>query len=458
MDESGKQPPSVLVVIVDDMGVHQIGCHGGGFYETPRIDCLASTGVKFNCAYSAAPVCSPARAALYTGMHPARLHLTNYIPGTEPENPRLLTPPWRAYLPVEVETLGDVFKTAGYATGHFGKWHLAPDYHYSPGRPMDPESQGFDTVTVTRKPMADAEPEKDPHHVDSITSDAMRFITAAGANPFLCIVAHNSLHRPEMAPASLIAKYAAKPGANGGAKRAVVGAMVEHVDTSIGQLLDHLESSGRARDTIVVFTSDHGAFGPTSERKPLRGAKADLYEGGIRVPFIWSWQGRIAQGERATPVFGADLFPTLLDLCGLQSHSPCDGVSITGAVLEPGREPPARDEFCWHFPHYHHLGIAPCGAIRSGRWKLVEWFERTIGGCRDGSPFELYDLDADPGESMDLSTRHPGVCAELSARLAAWRKRIGAQEMKPNPRFNPGDIAHAMPPPPTGDPGNPFGE
>jgi len=146
MDEVGKQPPSVLVVIVDDMGVHQVGYHGSGFYETPRIDRLASTGVKFNCAYSAAPVCSPARAALYTGIHPARLHLTNYIPGTEPENPRLLTPPWRAYLPVEVETLGDVFKAGGYATGHFGKWHLAPTDEMTPVGPYDhwPLQRGFD--------------------------------------------------------------------------------------------------------------------------------------------------------------------------------------------------------------------------------------------------------------------------------------------------------------------------
>src|SRR5688572_25873026 len=122
--------PNILLVIVDDMGVHQLGCHGSSFYETPHIDQLAREGVRFNAAYSASPVCSPSRAALYTGLHPARLHLTNYIPGTVPINPLLLTPKWRPYLPVETVTLGDAFKAAGYSTGHFGKWHLAHDYLY----------------------------------------------------------------------------------------------------------------------------------------------------------------------------------------------------------------------------------------------------------------------------------------------------------------------------------------
>ena len=157
--------PNILVVIVDDMGLHQLDCNRKEFYETPHLDRLATEGVRFNAAYSASPVCSPARAALYTGIHPARWHLTNYIPGTVPQNPRLLTPPWRTYLPVEADTIGDVLKRLGYATGHFGKWHLAPDYLHTPGRPSDPESQGFDDVFVTRKPPIDADPEGDPLHV-----------------------------------------------------------------------------------------------------------------------------------------------------------------------------------------------------------------------------------------------------------------------------------------------------
>ncbi len=450
-------PPNILVVIVDDMGVHQLGCHGSTFYETPHLDRFARESALFKCAYSASPVCSPARAALYTGLHPARLHLTNFIPGTEPANPRLLTPPWRAHLPVEVDTLGDMFKSRGYATAHFGKWHLAPDYHYEPGRPMDPESQGFETVRATRKPLADADPEHDPHHVDGLTDDAIAFMEAQHGRPFLCVLAHNTLHRPELAPAALVAKYARKPGADRNCNRPVVAAMVEHMDRSIGRLLEHLRATGRDRDTIVVFTSDHGAFGRSDERKPLRGAKADLYEGGIRVPLIIRRPGAPAGGtEISVPVFGADLLPTLLELAGLEIPGGLDGRSLCPLLHHPGGPPPQEALF-WHFPHYHHLGYAPCGAIRVGRWKLIEWFEQTVAGANSGTPFELYDLSADPGETADLASREPARCARMLGRLRAWRREVGAQEMAPNPRFDAALGASRAAPPP-GDPVNPYGE
>jgi arylsulfatase A len=449
--------PNILLIVIDDMGVHQLGCYGSSFFETPRIDQLAGAGVRFTCAYSASPVCSPARAALYTGIHPARLHLTNYIPGTEPANPRLLTPPWRAHLPVEIATLGDEMKARGFATGHFGKWHLAPDYHYRPGRPMDPESHGFEHVVVTRKPLVTDDPEADSHHVERLTDEAIRFMSTSRSEPFFCVVAHNTLHRPELAPASLIAKYAAKQEANHDAHRPVVGAMVEQLDRSIGRLLDHLHSSGLAENTLVVFTADHGAFGRSAERKPLRGAKADLFEAGVRVPLLYSWPGRIEPGERMEPVFGTDLPPTLLDLCGLAADGPYDGVSLLPTLSHPAVAPPKRDQLCWHFPHYHHLGLAPCGSIRVGRWKLVEWFERTIGGNGDGPPCELFNLEDDPGEARNLADEEPQRCAELLARLRRWRQDIGAQEMSLNLNYRPEDSANAAPPPP-GDPENPFGE
>lgn len=447
--------PNILLVIVDDMGIHQLGCYGCTFYETPNIDGLAAAGVLFPSAYSASPVCSPARAALYTGLHPARLHLTNYIPGTEPANPRLRTPPWRAHLPVEVVTIGDALKAAGYATGHFGKWHLAPDYHYAPGRPMDPESQGFDTVVVTRKPLATADPESDPHHIDRLTDEAIRFISAPRHQPFLCVVAHNALHRPELAPAALVAKYAAKPGADREFNRPVIAAMTEQLDRSIGRLRDTLKGRGIERNTLVVFTADHGAFGRSAERKPLRGAKADLYEGGLRVPFIWQWSGRIAPAVRDMPVSGMDLVPTLLDLCVQAAPASSDGVSLREILLSAGAPRAGNRELCWHFPHYHHLGLAPGGAIRAGRWKLVEWFEQTIGGAPAGRPYELYDLESDPGEARDLAAAQPELCRELAARLRAWRRETGAQEMTPNLQYNPAGSALSVPPPP-GDSGNPY--
>lgn len=451
--------PNILLVIVDDMGVHQLGCYGSSYYETPCLDRLASEGARFGTAYSASPVCSPARAALYTGFHPARLHLTNYIPGTEPANARLSTPPWRAHLPVAIDTLGDHFRRLGYATGHFGKWHLAYDYDYAPGRPTDPESQGFDSVLVTRKPLAGADPEGDPHHVDRLTDAAIDFMRAPRDRPFLCVVAHNALHRPELAPAALNAHFAAKSGADRDSCRPVLAAMTALVDASVGRLLAALDADGRRQDTLVVFVTDHGALGRSSVRKPLRGAKADLYEGAIRIPLIVSRPGTIAPGTRGGIAFGTDLVPTLLALAGAGGRAAdgLDGVSLEASLREGRDAGEGREELCWHFPHYHHLGLAPCGAIRVGPWKLVEWFDRTIGGATDGPACELFHLERDPQELDNLAAAHPERCADLLARLRAWRRRVGAQEMALNPRFDPSRDANAAPPPP-GDPANPFGE
>jgi len=448
------ESPDIVIVIVDDMGVHQLGCYGSTFYATPSFDRLAREGVRFGAAYSASPVCSPARAALYTGLHPARLHLTNFIPGTVPANPRLLTPAWRPHLPLEVDTLGDIFKARGYATAHFGKWHLAPDYHYRPGRPMDPESQGFDTVQVTRKPPVEADPEADPHHIDALTDASIAFLARPRAQPRLCVLAHNALHRPELAPAAETARIARRPGAELDANRPVIAAMVEHVDRALGRLLDALR--GRERETIVVVTSDHGAFGRSEERKPLRGAKADLYEGGIRVPLLLRWTGRLAAGtEVAAPVCGTDLLPTLLELTGQAPAPDLDGRSLC-PLLEDPAAPSPHAELCWHFPHYHHLGLAPCGAIRAGRWKLIEWYEPAANGATE-FPGELYDLAADPGESVDLAAREPARARDLLDRLRAWRRAVGAQEMSLNPDFDPARGPSRAAPPP-GDPANPYGE
>jgi arylsulfatase A-like enzyme len=207
---------------------------------------------------------------------------------------------------------------------------------------------------------------------------------------------------------------------------------------------------------VVVFVSDHGALGRSTLRKPLRGAKADLYEGALRVPFIVSRPGMIPPGDRGGVAFGADLVPTLLELTGAGAAGALDGVSLGRSLREGVPAGEGRDELCWHFPHYHHLGVGPCGAIRVGPWKLVEWFERTIGGAMDGPPCELFHLDRDPGETQDVASVHPGPRDELLGRLRAWRQRVGAQEMTLNPRFDPAAAGTGAPPPP-GDPAHPFG-
>jgi arylsulfatase A-like enzyme len=444
-------PPNILMIIADDFGIHQLGCTTGGtgFFVTPHLDQLAAEGVRFTSAYATAPVCSPARASLYTGVHAARLHLTEFIPGSQVFNPPLLEPAWQRGLPVAAETLGDALKEQGYATAHFGKWHLAPDYNYSPGRPMDPESQGFDDVMVTRKPSPNADPEADPHQLSELTKRAINFCSRARKRPFFCVVAHNMLHRPEIAPAALVAKYAAKEGADPECNRPVLGAMVEQLDASIGRLLAALRRSGRDRDTLVVFTADHGPLGACDGRRPLRGSKATLYEGGLRIPLLMRWPGRIqARQVRDTLVSGADLFPTLLTAAGVTQHPPVDGLDLW-PVIERPTHPLPRSELCWHYPHYHHQGIAPCGAIRIGDFKLIEWFEPVLRPplYHDGTPYELYNLALDPVESRNLADDDPARRDALLRQLHKWRAAVGAQMMHPNPGYDPAVPTRVLPPP-----------
>jgi arylsulfatase A len=441
--------PNILLIIADDFGIHQLGCTmEHGFFATPHLDRLAAEGVRFARAYSTAPVCSPARASLYTGLHPARLHLTEFIPGSDAINPPLLVPEWKRGLPVSAVTIGDALKAHGYATGHFGKWHLAADYNYTPGRPMDPESQGFDEVFVTRKPAPDADPESDPHHVDEITSRAIDFCTRPRDQPFLCVVAHNAVHRPEIAPAALVAKHAAKPGADSKVNRPVLGAMVEQLDTAIGRLLEALRQGRRERETLVVFTADHGPLAPATRTHPLRGAKANLYEGGLRIPLLFRWPGKIAPRQvRDAVVSSTDLFPTLLAIAGA-GHAPVDGLNLWPLIEEPQRHLP-RTELCWHYPHYHHQGIGPSGAIRVGDYKLIEWFEPALGVSRTKGPpaCELFNLSRDPGESCNVAEAEPERRDALLRQLRKWRSAVGAQPMKPNPNYNPALPTRVLPPP-----------
>src|SRR6478735_2835448 len=208
------RPPNIVFILADDMGWNQVGYHGSTYYSTPNIDRIAHEGLQFRHAYSAAPICSPTRAALMTGKSPARLHLTDFIPGREWEDKPLVTPKMQQGLPLEETTIPELLHTRGYTSGLFGKWHLAPTYDYAPWRPMDPESQGFDEVYHTRKPEEGDAGKPDAHNAVSITDRAIDFIARHKDEPFFCYIAHNVVHRPLMEEEQLIAKYRAKHGAN----------------------------------------------------------------------------------------------------------------------------------------------------------------------------------------------------------------------------------------------------
>ena len=430
-----QKQPNIVFILVDDLGVHEMSCYGNTYYESPNIDKLAKEGMLFTDAYAACPVCSPTRASIMTGKYPARLHLTDYIPGAKVSGKeKLLLPEWVQKLMLDEITIAEALKEAGYSTGHFGKWHLNIDKNYFPDRPGDPGSQGFDDVLTTVKPKSSDDPYKDPHHVEEITSRAISFIERNKSNPFFCYVAHHSIHSPKMERKELIDKYAAKEGSEIEMNIPKIGAMVESLDKSIGRIMDKLDELNLSNDTIVIYFSDNGCSSAKEYLKPLRGGKAQLYEGGIREPMIIRWPGVVEVGSTCSvPVSSIDFFPTLLSVVGIKNKYNVDGVDIM--PLLKGYREINRDAIYWHYPHYHPGGIAPSGAIRAGDYKLIEWFEKSVEGTDKEGALELYDLKNDISEQKNLIKKKPEVAEELYKKLLQWRTEVNAQMMQRNPGY-----------------------
>lgn len=410
--------PNVVFILADDLGVNDLACYGRGEHHTPNLDRLAKDGARFTAAYAACPVCSPTRAALLTGRHPARLHLTTFLPGRgDAPAQKLLHPTIRQHLPLEEVTLAESLKAAGYATACIGKWHLG-------GAGFGPEKQGFDTVYAGR---ANTPPTADEggKGENDLTRQAEAFITANRDRPFFLYLAHNTPHIPLGANRDLVEKYKAT-------FNPTYAAMIDAMDASVGRVMKALEDLKLADRTIVVFTSDNGglhvpelAADPPTHNTPYRAGKGFLYEGGIRVPLIVRWPGVVSPAQEiATPVISTEWTPTLLAAASVEVKG-LDGVSLV--PLLRGRELEARPLY-WHVPHYTNQGSRPAGAIRNGIWKLIEHYEN--------GRLELFDLAKDPGERADLAATMPKKAAELRAELAAWRTTVGAQENTPNPTFD----------------------
>lgn len=440
-----KKKPNIVFILADDLGRHQLGCYGNPYYETPHIDALAGQGVSFTDAYAACPVCSPTRASIMTGKYPARLHITDYIPGNPFPCAKLKTPDWSKELPLDEVTIAEILEKAGYVSGHFGKWHLAKenDSQYVPGQSGMPEAQGFSDVLVTAKPesnetaKAGADPDYDAHHARAITDRAIDFMQNNKDRPFFCYIAHNLVHRPEMEYAPLIVKYARKPEAcNKMGNNPVLGAMVEVLDAQVGRVLKSLDDLGIADNTLVVFFSDNGDLYGREGLKPFYGAKADLYEGGIRMPLIVRWPGVVKPDTTCSEIVSSiDFFPTFAEIAGVKVSDPSvDGVSILSALTGSG--PVKRETVYWHYPHYHTLGIGPSGAVRNGKYKLIEWFEKSADGPTAEGAIELFDLEADPGERKNLASTMPDRARQMYDDLRAWRKSVNAQEMAFNERYD----------------------
>ncbi len=429
--------PSIVLILADDLGINDLHCYGRTEHKTPNLDRLAAQGTQFNCAYCASPICSASRAGLLTSKHPARLHLTTFLNG-RPDAPsqKLLQPRIEpALIPTE-QTIAEVLKREGYATGIFGKWHLGAG-------DSAPTKQGFDTAF---EPTDHGDPSTAGGKNELLISDkAIDFIRAQAARPYFCYVPHH-------APHITLSATKEKLTSNAAAWNPLYAATIESLDDSIGKLLKAIDESPRAENTIVIFTSDNGGLHvpegheePVTHNTPYRAGKGYLYEGGLRVPLLIRWpKGYAAAQKIDSPVSLLDILPTLFDAAKInvsKTIGPIDGQSIaallsTDATTKSKAEKAAQERpFYWHLPHYTNQGSRPASALRVGNWKLVEDYET--------GPLELYDLSNDVGEGRNLLTQSESIAAahEVPARklhdqLVAWRKSVGAQELTPNRAFD----------------------
>ena len=432
-------PPNVLIIIADDLGWSQIGCYGSTFYETPNIDKLAKSGIRFSNAYSAASICSPTRAAIMTGKYPARLDLTDFIPGNFPKNKPLLTPDnWQKYLPLDEVTIGEKMEASGYSTGFFGKWHLSKEKLPPESLPHNPSKQGFKETFVTYKPSRNLIQKwqienKDFHNVDTITKRGIEFIEQNKKVPFLLVLSHNTIHDPLLENQELINKYQNKQGSEKKENNPTIGAMIETLDLSVGQIVKKLKNLKLFDNTLLIFSSDNGGKHKHASQKPFKKGKGWLYEGGIRVPLIISWPEKIQNhfiSEQMTS--SIDFLPTILNVTnsGLENKSVYDGIDIS-PVFDDKSNLIKRDELYWHYPHYHSgSGMEPASAMRWKDYKLIQWHEPTLLNLE--KQIELYNLKLDPGEKNDLSQVEPEIAILMRNKLKNWIIQVEANMPKIN--------------------------
>ncbi|MCX6624123.1 MAG: sulfatase [Acidobacteria bacterium] len=437
------RPLNFVFILLDDFGWSDSGCYGSKFYETPNIDRLASQGMRFTDAYAACPVCSPTRASILTGKYPARLGVTDWIPGRKQwPAARLVTPPVGRQLPLEEVTLAEALKPAGYASGAIGKWHLG-------GEGFSPEQQGFDLNVAGNfrgSPSSYFGPfnlpgltgsSKEDYLTDRLADEAARFIGDHRQQPFFLYLPHFAVHIPLQAKQELVARFQAKADPANPQHDPVYAAMIASADQAVGRVTAAIDESGLADRTVVIFTSDNGGLrfegkrkAPVTSNLPLRAGKGHLYEGGIREPLIVRAPGVTRPGSVCHhPVSSVDYFPAILEMAGVRRPpaGAIDGVSFTR--LLGGGKPPAHRPLFWHYPHYSNQGGVPSGAIRQDDYKLIEFYE-------DGR-LELFHLPGDPGEQRNLVRRQPKKARQLHEALRRWRASAGAAMPTANPEYDP---------------------
>jgi len=458
LDLTAKNSPSYVLILVDDLGYMDIGTYNPkSFYETPNVDRLAKSGMKFTDGYAANPVCSPTRFGIQTGRHPSRKDATNFFSGRR--GGLFNSAPLHDRMDLEEVTIAEALKKKGYATFFAGKWHLGPTDEFWPTKQgYDVNAGGFSKggpyggkkyFSPYGNPRLSDGPDGE-HLPDRLASETCAFIEKNKDKPFFAMLSFYSVHTPLIGRPDLVAKYKKKATQINGAefgdeemtwprngktrkvrilqKHAVYAAMVEAMDLAVGKVLNKLKSLGLDDKVVVAFTSDNGGLstseGSPTSNLPLRGGKGWIYEGGIREPFIVRWPGVTKAGSVCPePVMSTDFFTTFVKAAGGKPKGvgPIDGVDLM--PLLKGGKSLERDALFWHYPHYSNQGGFPSGAIRMGNWKMIERYE-------DGQ-VHLYDLSKDVSEHTDLSKVHPEQVAKMRKTLHQWYEEVDAKFLQP---------------------------
>ncbi len=459
--EATPRPANIIFVLADDLGWAELGCYGNRFNETPHLDRLAKEGLRFTQAYAAAPVCSPYRAAFLTGQYPARVGILDY-----------LRPDSENGLSKKHVTLPEMLRKNGYATGMIGKWHLSGYKYHGAKNEVRPTDHGFAwntgsevkgvgnganfwpyvfrTQSIRWLDLPQNKLGRREYLIDRLNHEAVGFIERNQAKPFFLYLSHYAPHTILNGRPDLVAKYRRKhpPGKStrercylcqdatlkgdsgnhwAGDHNPHLAAMLEGIDDGIGQITQKLKELGLDQDTILIFSSDNGGETNVTSNAPLRGGKSQLYEGGIRVPLIVRWPGKISGGTTSSqPTVNVDFYPTLLESANVNPDKAqkLDGVSILANWTNP-KATPKREAIYWHYPleKPHFLGGISGGAIRAGDWKLIESF--------DTGKVELYNLARDFSEKNDLAENQPSLAKLLLNQLIQWRKSVGATKTAP---------------------------
>lgn len=444
-------PPNVLFILADDLGINALGCYGNEYVETPNIDRLAGQGMRFTNGYSADPTCAPSRASIMTGQYvprhgiyrvsdrhekdPTTLAAMRYLPPVNyrPEGKGV------GLDPAEI-TLAEAFKAGGYATAGFGKWHL--------GRgKSDMRNQGFDQAVETTKHYGfRAEPEQtdigaNEYNADYTTRKGIAFMREKHGTkqPFFLYMPYYLVHKPLEPKPELLAYFKKKYGNDLSTETLKVLAMIKSLDESVGQLLAALDEMGIGEETLVAFVSDNGHY-KTDEaifNQPYRGDKGETLEGGIRVPYVFRMPGRIlAATERATPILHIDLYPTLLDVAGVARPTKqlLDGESLV-PVLEGRREETERDALVWQYTNYAGWS-AKRGDFRSSWVNVIQSEGYKLTEDVETGAYTLFNLKTDPYEARNIAAENPEVIIRLTARLTDWKKRTEAEVPRTNPDYS----------------------